>query len=211
MKLKINVFTNFGIIFAFHLKLKIWKNYWLHVKKKRKGDGCCRPWIDPKEEEKKRWDEFKRIEGELVKEDIFKPEFLEDLMDTSENMFSARDIISQMEEKYEFWEENHEEMKVEDAFNLIYEMTELMDFLTAKMEDIEYFLVKLEDVDWKDYLKTENNEEIEELDNSLANLIKEQYEILYQILRIRYESLEEHITFMTMEENDKKYFPKKHH
>ena len=147
---------------------------------------------------------------EISEEDLFKPEFLEDLLDTGENMLSAKDIIWQMEEKYKFWDDNRDEIKDGEGFNLMYEMQTLMEFLYAKMEDIVYFFNKIEDVDWKDYVKTEMNDEEEiEVVNALAENIKKSYEIMYQIIRIRYEWLKDALSFMTSEENYKKLFHKK--
>ncbi len=159
---------------------------------KKKGDGCCRPWIDYDTMEEENWKSFKEMIEKQKKEENFKSEFLEDMGDAGASMLHARELLIQLKEKSGYLKENNSKITREDAHALFYELKEGFEFLTAEIEDVKYFIEKLESADWNEWLKPTEPDEMDLL-YSLAELIKQQYEIIYQILMLRYSMLKSDI------------------
>ena len=166
---------------------------------KKKGDGCCRPWIDPDEEERKSWELFRKEVSDFTKDESFRQDFIQDLSDLSESMFSAKDIIYDLEDKYDSWREKFKNVDENEKNSIIYEISEKMDFLSAKMEDVEFLMKKILDRKNDECIKKDEDEKLAEVLVALIDNIKTQGKILYEILLIRYESLVEKMELMQFE------------
>ena len=165
---------------------------------KKKGNGCCKPWIDPDEDERKNWELFRKEVSDFTKDESFRQDFVQDLSDLSESMFSAKDIIYDLEDKCDSLREKFKNVAENEKNSIIYEITEKMDFLSAKMEDVEFLIKKILDRKNEECIKKEEDENLAKVLVALIDNIKTQVKILYEILQIRYNYLVEKMELMQL-------------
>jgi hypothetical protein len=92
-------------------------------------------------------------------------------------------------------------MSVQELENLRYEILELMEHIEARLEDVDYFMQKLDLFDWESGIKKSINHNIpliEELKKFLK-LVKEKYRILYDTLKMRTNYIKEGLLFIDLE------------
>ena len=147
------------------------------------------------------WKDFRSSLDYFSKIDFLNSDFKRDVVDAGEIIIFAKDNILYLEKRYEYYEKNKEKMSVQELENLRYEILELMEHIEARLEDVDYFMQKLDSFDWESGIKKNINYNIrliEELKKFLE-LVKEKYRILYDTLKMRTNYIKEGLLFLDLE------------
>ena len=169
-----------------------------------KSKGCCRDWIDQKEEERKIWKEFKDGLERTLKEEYLKNEFKKDMKAFLNAMESARSLIVDLEEKIEGFKDDLYEMDYEEAYSALYELEEGYSFLGERVEDVVYFAEKMMEKEWKDFILPDEDERLDEIHERIMTLTKEQFSLMLKILTTRYRNIGMFLEFTDLEVKMKK-------
>ncbi len=150
--------------------------------------------------EEEMWSSFKTSIDYFSRMDFLKSDFKRDVIDAGETLIYARDNIVELERKFEYYEKNKEKLTLEQLENLKYEISEMLEYISARMEDVDYFMQRLKDFDWKKGIRKDlsDPELIEEVMKYL-DIIKRKYEILYEMLQIREKRVREELLFLDLE------------
>ena len=147
------------------------------------------------------WKNFQSSLDYFSKIDYLNFDFRRDVVDAGKTMIYARDNMVQVEKRYEYYERNKKKLSIQQLKNIKYEILELMEHIRARLEDVDYFMQKLDSFDWKEGIRKNINadsEIIEDLSKFLK-VIREKYEILYETLKIRANYIKEGLIFLDLE------------
>ena len=128
------------------------------------------------DEEMEDWRRFSNSVDYFLRDRGYDLNFLANLSDLRDIMLSARDIIERIEELYDLWK------KDEKRGEIIYEMRDMMDYLSERMEDVAYLLNRIKE----DNCVREKDKKMGEIMRDLAENLKMQCETLYHILLVKY-------------------------
>ncbi len=137
--------------------------------------GCCKEWIDPVEEEKKDWENFRETLDEVMHEDFLERDFIYDLIGFSHTMESARTLLMVLVDKYDEYSETKGELFYKETYPRIYEMRELFSFARERMEDCGYFMEKLGKMEWSERIISSDIEEKNELYELLLETVQAEF------------------------------------
>ena len=147
------------------------------------------------------WEDFRLSLNDFSKMDYFESCFKRDIIDAGETMIYAKDNILQFERRYEYYEKNRDYFNLQQLENLRYELLELTEHIEARMEDVNYFMQKLKSLDWERKIKkdVQGDPEMTKYLMDFLKIIKRQYEIVHEMLKIRMEYIKESIAFLDLE------------
>ncbi len=135
------------------------------------------------------WNYFEEEFSRIAELNILRKDFLDDLIEFKNNVLSARDLLNLLKELSEKWENKKESMKSDDARNILYEASSVMEFLAAKMEDLDYLLSKIKARNINEEIKLPENQKIHDLYINFVRTFVDMCSNIYDMLLIEYHTM----------------------
>jgi len=145
------------------------------------------------------WNYFEEEFSRIAELNILRKDFLDDLIDFKNNVLSAMDMLNLLKKISDKWENKRESMKSDDARNMLYEASSVMDFLSAKIEDISYLINKIKERKINEEIKFPENQKLHDLYINIVRTFVDLCNNIYDMLLLEYHTMVDFEMILTLE------------